>query len=178
MLFFWSSIVNHSPWIEEGEWWPRACLFLPCQACVSMKNISLLFLLQNIFWQTGTYLELPKASSPWLAQSTKILKFFPPDAQKIHSMALSVFRFLCQLFSKLLSSSWMIFKELKIFNIFINKFCMAINLCELQSDLSWKDAAGSTEGITRSSVNYLSSYDLEQVCKEIKKKWTFSWAIM
>ena len=112
-------------------------------------------LIQNIFWQTGTYLELPKASSPWLAQSTKILKIFPPDAQKIHSMALSVFRFLCQLFSKLFSSSWMIFKELMIFDIFINKFCMAINLCELQSDLNWKDAASSTEGITRSSVNYL-----------------------
>ena len=32
MLFFWSSIVNHSPWMEEGERWPRTCLFLPRQA--------------------------------------------------------------------------------------------------------------------------------------------------
>ena len=34
MLFFLSSTANHSPWIEEGEWWPRVCLFLPCQAWV------------------------------------------------------------------------------------------------------------------------------------------------
>ena len=32
---------------------------------------------------------------------------------------------------------------------------MAITLWELWSDLSWKDAASSTEGITRSSVDYL-----------------------
>ena len=32
MLFFWWFIVIHSPWIEGGEWWPRACLFLPRQA--------------------------------------------------------------------------------------------------------------------------------------------------
>ena len=32
---------------------------------------------------------------------------------------------------------------------------MAINLRELQSDLSWKDAASSTEGITPNSINYL-----------------------
>ena len=32
---------------------------------------------------------------------------------------------------------------------------MAINLWELRSDLSWKDAVSSTEGITGSSVNYL-----------------------
>ena len=32
MLFFLSYIANHLPLIEEGEWWPHACLFLPCQA--------------------------------------------------------------------------------------------------------------------------------------------------
>ena len=32
---------------------------------------------------------------------------------------------------------------------------MAINLRELRSDLSWKDVASSTKGITRSSENYL-----------------------
>ena len=32
MLLFWSSIANHSPWIEEGKWWPRACLFVSRQA--------------------------------------------------------------------------------------------------------------------------------------------------
>ena len=37
MLFFWSSIANHSLWIEEGEWWPRTCLFLPRQACRRKK---------------------------------------------------------------------------------------------------------------------------------------------
>ena len=32
---------------------------------------------------------------------------------------------------------------------------MAINSWELRSDLSWKDAVSSTQGITRSSVNHL-----------------------
>ena len=32
---------------------------------------------------------------------------------------------------------------------------MAINLWELQNDLSWKSAASSKEGITQSEVNYL-----------------------
>ena len=32
---------------------------------------------------------------------------------------------------------------------------MAINLWKLWSDLSWKDAASSTKGVTWSSVNYL-----------------------
>ena len=33
---------------------------------------------------------------------------------------------------------------------------MAVRLRELRSDLSLKDAASNTEGITRSSVNYFS----------------------
>ena len=36
-----------------------------------------------------------------------------------------------------------------------NKKCMAISLRELQSHMSSKDAASSTEGITRSIINYL-----------------------
>ena len=35
---------------------------------------------------------------------------------------------------------------------------MAINLRELQSNLKLKNAASSTEGITQSSVNYLSKF--------------------
>ena len=45
---------------------------------------------------------------------------------------------------------------------------MAIRLRELRSDLSLKDAASSTEVITRSSVNYLrerkSEYSLDLLC--------------
>ena len=35
------------------------------------------------------------------------------------------------------------------------KICMAVNLWELRSDLSWKDAASSTEGMTSSAENLL-----------------------
>ena len=46
MLFFWSSLANHSPWVEEGEWWPGTCLLLPHQACTF--SWQLLFYLKNI----------------------------------------------------------------------------------------------------------------------------------
>ena len=39
--------------------------------------------------------------------------------------------------------------------IYSNKICMAINTWEMPNDLSWKDAASSTGGITRSSVNII-----------------------
>ena len=47
----------------------------------------------------------------------------------------------------------MIFKKF----IYSNKnlFCMAINLWELGSDLSWNSAASCTEGMTQRSVIYL-----------------------
>ena len=46
----------------------------------------------------------------------------------------------------------MIFKKFLFSN---NKICMAVSLWEFRSDLILKDAAGSTEGITGRSVNYL-----------------------
>ena len=66
--------------------------------------------------------------------------------------------FLCKTFSKLckfrlqnaLPCGWFLKNSL-----FINKICMSINLWELQSDLSCKDATSSAEGITQSRVNYL-----------------------
>ena len=45
---------------------------------------------------------------------------------------------------------------------------MSISLWELQSYMSLKDAASSTEGVTRSGVNYLgkrkSKYSCELLC--------------
>ena len=53
MLFFWSSIANHSPWIEGGEWWPHACLFLPRQACNIVKTtITLQHKCWNVIYTT------------------------------------------------------------------------------------------------------------------------------
>ena len=84
-------------------------------------------------------------------------KYLPPDAIKMYSLALPVLRFLCKTFCKLpkftlrniLLRAW--FSKNSYIQINI---CVAINMWELGSDLSWKDAASSTEGITRTSVNY------------------------
>ena len=96
-------------------------------------------------------------------------KYLPPDTLKIHSLALTVLRFLCKTFCKLgkftlwntLLHGW--FSKISYIQI---KICMAIKLWELGSNLSWKDAASSTERITRSSwssVNYS--------CQRNKKKF-------
>ena len=89
-----------------------------------------------------------------------ISKTVPPNALKMHSLTF----FLVDYFEKI--------------HIFINKICMAINLRELQSDLSWKDVATSAEGIIGSSVNYL--YYLmtwSRFLQKSRRKRTFSWSI-
>ena len=95
----------------------------------------------------------------WLVPSGKFSKFMQPDTLKIHSLALSL-DFFVKTFANYLSLPYkklffvdMVFKKF----IYSNKnlLCMAINLWELGSDLSWNGAASCTEGITQSSVNYL-----------------------
>ena len=87
-------------------------------------------------------------------------KFVPPDALKMHSLALSVLRFPCKLFCKLLKVTlwntllcWWFLKK----NSYIQfwKIGMVINFWDLLSNQSWKDAATSTVGITLISLNYL-----------------------
>ena len=79
MLFFWSFIANHSPWIEEGEWWPHTCLFLPRQAwtCITLchsNKLNLLFVTSNL-----TYLLLnilPATNKPLLEGEAFVFETF------------------------------------------------------------------------------------------------------
>ena len=101
--------------------------------------------------------------NPWRCNhgwhlAEKCSKFVPPDTLKIHSLPLSVLRFLCKTFSILLKLS--LWKTLFCGWFFKNsyiqiKICMTITLWELQTNLSLKDRASSTAGITWSSVDYL-----------------------
>ena len=90
----------------------------------------------EFFGQTGTCMELTKALSG------KFSKFVPPDTLKMHSPVLSVLRFLCNIFPKLLRfklrNTHFVddFYEIHISIEYSNKkICMAINLSELRSDL-------------------------------------------
>ena len=86
-------------------------------------------------------------------------------------LALSVLKFLCKIFSKLLKLAlwktlfcgWFLKNH-----IFKWKICMAISLWDLWSDLSLKDASSSTDGITQNSVNYLhkrkGKYSCDLLC--------------
>ena len=112
--------------------------------------------IQRIFRQTSTYIE-PTNAAPWFLQRGDIFKICTFRYSK---NAPPVLRFLCKTFSKLLNHKlllqktlpWMIFKKFLFSN---NKICMAVSLWEFRSDLILKDAAGSTEGITGRSANYL-----------------------
>ena len=122
--------------------------------------------MQSLFGHTITYIE-PTKMPLWLTSTGYIFKIcVPPEVLKMHSLALSVLRFLCKSFSKLLKftlRSTLLWGQF-MFNthysyslwkvIFKKKICMAMNLWELQSNLSWIDAASSAEGIIWSSVNY------------------------
>ena len=80
----------------------------------------------------------------------KFSKFVPPDAPKMHSLSLSLLRFFCKTFSKLLHCGGFL-ENLsdQIKNLYDNKLVRALKRSEL------KRSASGTEGITLSSVNYL-----------------------
>ena len=112
------------------------CLKLKMPSCFWIK-FQLIFLaqwcIQNFFGQTGAYIE-PMKMSPWLDQVAKFSKF--SNISKFRSLHSETLFFMNDLYNQI-------------------KICMATNLWELRSNLSWKNAASITEGITRSSVYHL-----------------------
>ena len=72
------------------------------------------------------------------------------------------------------SSSRMIFKQFIYSN---KKICFVISFWELQMDLSWKNSASSTDGITQSSVNYLRKIKSEyypDLSTQLRIHWRIS----
>ena len=84
-------------------------------------------------------------------------KFVPWRYSKNATLPQFVLIFLCKTLSKLLKLSLQktLFHGWFLKNKKIKQICMALSLWEMRSNLSIKDAASSTEGITKSSVKYL-----------------------
>ena len=121
-------------------------------------------------WQTNM---------PRYTQVEKFSKFLSPDTLKMHSLAVFL-DFLVKHFPNCLafitkdSSSRMIFKQFIYSN---KKICFVISFWELQMDLSWKNSASSTDGITQSSVNYLRKIKSEyypDLSTQLRIHWRIS----
>ena len=109
---------------------------------------------------------LVHTSSPWRhhhgwSQAGTFSKFVPPNALKIHFLALSVLKFLCKTFPKLLKFT--LWNTLPLGWLLKNSYIHKQNLYRYklaraakQSEM--KKCCKSTEGITQSSVNYLSKF--------------------
>ena len=106
------------------------------------------------FFGAGQYIHQTHEGMTMIGAEQKNSKFVSSDALKLFSLALPV---LSKTISKLLKCTlWNTFLPGWFSkNPYIQiKYCMAITFWELQSDLSWKDAADGRKGITRSSVNF------------------------
>ena len=99
---------------------------------------------------------LVHTSTPWRSHhdwhwAGNCSKFVPQETLKVHSLTLSVLRLFVRPFPNCLSFYYETLRGWFLKNSYI----WIKNLWELQSNLSWKDVANSTEGITQSNVNYL-----------------------
>ena len=130
-------------------------------ASVCFMNFCIILIISNIMViNIFTYhiylIRDPKREFVWVEgyihSWCRVEKFVPSDALKIHSLTLYIVRFLSTLFSKLF---FLLTDDFQRIHIFINKICMAINLWELWSALTLKDAASSAGEITQGSVNSL-----------------------
>ena len=119
---------------------------------------------------------------PWLALSGYSYKIVPPNALKMHSLPLSALRSLCRTFSKLLKFT---FWSTLPFGWFLNNSHIQkqnLHGYKLVRAVKWFELKRCSKEYIGNHTKYcklfLSFNDLEQVCKEIKKKWTFSWSIV
>ena len=76
----------------EGGWYPNARV-------ISMASVTH----SEFFLDRPVHISNPRSCHHGWQRAVKVSKFVPPDALNMHYVALSVFRFLCKTFFKLLT---------------------------------------------------------------------------